>query len=269
MYKNRSQTLTIQPNQELPFQADWCVYVALSSGTITMGGSAANVFGGNLLLSAGTKLHGPEANGQREPIGLVYLRNEGTTPAYIEIITANGEIERDPFLGGTQIIQRNGVYGLRSDILITGAAGNVLSLTVDTTSNSKRLALLRWGIVNPGYRAAAVVGNASLYLVTGFSGGTDIGGLHTRRDMAYPAPSAALKQYPTVAGPVVKALDQIHFDIPATAMGKTINLIRDFTNDGTSEPFYSVPGGGAGTGFVIAFSHDINGLIPFLEWQEV
>lgn len=263
----RQLRTTIPAGQSIDFIADANLYVAASTGNVSVTGTASNRIPSPVLLTAGFHWSAPLEGGQQQSIGLITFKNESTgQPAYIEVLTSNGAIDRDNIIGGSQIVEKSNVFRLNHNGVFNPTQTNAVFFGVPDGA-AKRLALLRFGIQFPGYVAGGA--NVLFYLSRVYNiTGTFQGGLISRNDVASPIGTAVV-YIDMTAMTVVDRVWQQRIAVPAAGTDPFTPIMHDFTNGGTIEPIRShviaLP-----SGFCLSCSNtSLQNMVLHAEWQEV
>lgn len=258
-------TITIPVGGEIPFQADRNLYIAATGGApVALLGSSENRIPGPVVISTGFRWSGYDRR-----IGTVLLRNLGTVPAFVEIITSNGAIERDSVVGGSQIVERSGVYVNQSDVICQSILGTGVAFRLQMPNPAKRIRLLRAGIANRGFAAAATL--AEMHI--GVAGNMLPAAPNNNAIARNPGSAAAEARSQNGASSTAGWTNYFFIKswrllIPATASANDDDHIFDFTANGTIEPPLSPAG--ANGGFVLATTvANHQGIYAHFEWQEV
>lgn len=252
----RPLRITLAPSQEAPFQADRYLFVASTSGTVSLVSSSMNEIPGGLPLPPGIKLSGPRLpDGDIMPIGVVVFRNaSAVSPAYIDVLTSNGDIDRSDVVGGSQIVERAGVYTATIGAT-TGPSNNIIASLALESPSSKRIRLLRCTIHNPGMLSAANYAQISVQRYAGavlsggslsyvLSGAPANGASFTKRDPGAAPSEATLRvTTPTVTGGGVTGVINLYEAWVLTTIQQHRPVTIDLSKAGTLEPFSSDVGG--------------------------
>jgi hypothetical protein len=245
------------------------------SGNLSVNGSSANEIPGGILLTTGGMLRGPRSDAGNVPIGLVFIKNESLTIlASFDLITTNGEIDRDTVAQGATIQQNNNVYTY-GFVGVGNGASNTAFLTVAIESASALRVRLRRLVIT------AEAGHASqtaLDIITTRLQSIPTSGIAAaasdiaRTQTASPTPLATVRYGGGIVSTqtITSRLSAHRIKAaaaPAAALSPYVD--HDFSLSGILEAPLSDLGGSNGCGFAICSSFfNTTAMMGFIQWTE-